>query len=85
MQPSPLARRGREIMTDRYKGLVVTLERDVRSDDAQPIIDAIKQIRGVLSVAPSVVCIDDHMNRARIAEDFIAKLYKVLREGNDND
>ena len=34
-------------MTDRVDGIYVALERTMREDDAQEIIDAIKMIRGV--------------------------------------
>lgn len=39
-------------MTDRHAGYLVALGRDVREDDAQEIITAIKMIRGVLEVTP---------------------------------
>ena len=41
-------------MTDRFCALTVSLERDIRDDNAQGIIDAIKQLRGVLSVEGNV-------------------------------
>lgn len=41
-------------MTDRYSGFAVVLERDIREDDAQAIIDAIKMIRGVAAVEPAI-------------------------------
>lgn len=67
-------------MTDRIKGLVVTLERDIREDDVEPIIDAIGQLRGVLSVVPDVVDVQDHMARERIRTELRAKLYAALDE-----
>jgi hypothetical protein len=39
-------------MTDRYAALVVTLKADIREDDAEPLIDAIRLLRGVASVRP---------------------------------
>ena len=39
-------------MTDRQAGYVVTLERDIRDDDAARIIDALGMIKGVLTVTP---------------------------------
>ncbi len=39
-------------MTDRYAGFVVVLDEDVREDDAQATINAIRQIKGVLGVEP---------------------------------
>lgn len=41
-------------MTDRYHALTVVLDTDIRSDDAAQIIDAIRQVRGVLTVDPIV-------------------------------
>jgi hypothetical protein len=39
-------------MSDRFSGLVVILADDVREDDAQPLISAIGQLRGVQNVLP---------------------------------
>lgn len=44
-------------MTDRLKGVWVAFEKDIREDDAEPLIAAIKQLRGVLAVES---CIADH-------------------------
>lgn len=41
-------------MTDRVKGLVITLDHDIRIDDIQPLIQAIRFMRGVANVEPSV-------------------------------
>lgn len=41
-------------MTDRHSGYVVTLEKDIREDDAQATIAAIQQIKGVLAVVPHI-------------------------------
>jgi hypothetical protein len=41
-------------MTDRHAGYLVTLDTNVRDDDAQPTIAAILQIKGVLSVDPII-------------------------------
>jgi len=38
-------------MTTRFSGLLVVLENDMREDDAQPLIDAIIQLRGVVRVS----------------------------------
>ena len=37
-------------MTDRYHSLTVVLEKDIREDDAKPILEAIRMIKGVLTV-----------------------------------
>jgi hypothetical protein len=41
-------------MTDRYNYLTVALETDIRSDDAEALIAAIRMLRGVLKVEPNV-------------------------------
>lgn len=67
-------------MTDRIKGLVVTLDKDIRDDDVQQIIDAIKMIKCVIGVSGSVRNIDDHINRVKIKHDLEMKIYKALDE-----
>ena len=68
-------------MTDRFKGVVVTFEKDIREDDAKGILDAIKQLRGVADVKPSVVNPDDMMNQTRAKYELKEKMYNVLLDG----
>ena len=42
------------LMTDRHSGYVVVLANDVREDDAEPIMAAIRMIKGVVDVRPVV-------------------------------
>lgn len=67
-------------MTDRIKGFVVTLTDDIRIDDVQPLLDAVKMLKGVASVDTSVTNIDDHMNRQVVYMDVKKKLYEVLKD-----
>lgn len=39
-------------MTDRHAGYIVTLAKDIREDDAQAVITALRMVKGVLSVEP---------------------------------
>lgn len=39
-------------MTDRHVGYIVVLEAPTRSDDAEPTLAAIRQLRGVVDVRP---------------------------------
>lgn len=41
-------------MTDRHNAYVVILADDVRDDDAEPIITALRMVKGVLAVEPHV-------------------------------
>ena len=65
-------------MTDRNKGLVVTLDQDIRTDDLRSFIDAIRMMRHVVSVEPVLADIDDHINRSRIRGELIQELWDVL-------
>lgn len=65
-------------MTDRYNAFTVVLERDIRSDDAEDIINAIKHIRGVLSVKPHTSNMADTIAEDRVRADLIKKLWDVL-------
>lgn len=41
-------------MTDRHSGYLVVLDHDIREDDAEHIIHAIRMVKGVLNVQPIV-------------------------------
>lgn len=69
-------------MTDRLNALTVVLSQDVRDDDAQKIIEAIMQMRGVLSVTGNVVTISDHVAEMRANEKVRGIIYGVLQEFN---
>jgi len=65
-------------MTDRIHSLTVVLEKDMRDDDCESIINAINMIRGVLSVKPHISNIYDHMAKERAKDELGKKLWDVL-------
>ena len=65
-------------MTDRIKGLVVTLTEDVRKDDVEALCSAIEQFRGVCGVATEVANLTDHLNRTRIEWEIRRKVLEAL-------
>lgn len=65
-------------MTDRYHALTVVLENNIREDDAQPLIIAIKMLRGVLSVEPHLSNIDVHVAEDRARHKLISEMWKIL-------
>lgn len=67
-------------MTDRIKGFYVALEDDMRVDDAEHILDAVRQLRGVAAVQHSITEVDDWMNRAKVQNEMRDKIFKVLTE-----
>lgn len=67
-------------MTDRVKGFVVTLEKDIRIDDVQPIMDAIKMVKGVVAVEPSISDSNDIIIESRVRVDLCNKLADFIRQ-----
>lgn len=70
-------------MTDRHSGYLVTLSDDIREDDAQHIINALRMVKGVLSVEP---IIHDHalmlaqQREAGKYEELLWRLYQHVRD-----
>lgn len=64
-------------MTDRVKGITVSLEQDVRTDDIEPILDAIRQLRGVADVEVVLSDMNDWMARSRVRSEISGKLLEV--------
>lgn len=65
-------------MTDRLNALTVVLEKDMREDDAKAVINAISQIRGVLSVIPNVTDMRDHIAQERARREIGVKLMEIV-------
>ena len=65
-------------MTDRFNTLTVVLEQPMRDDDAEHLIAAIKQIRGVLDVAGNVADPGEYMAVARARDDLGRKLLDII-------
>lgn len=65
-------------MTDRHNAYIVVLEQDIRSDDAEATIAALKQIKGVLSVKPNVSNPDEHIAEMRVRNDLHRQLLEVI-------
>ena len=66
-------------MTDRIKGFTVTLDRDIRIDDVEQILNAVRMISGVASVKTVVTNIDDHMARERVKSEIREKLLELYK------
>ena len=65
-------------MTDRVKGLIVTLEHDMREDDVLSLMQAISHFRKVAGVSKAVVNVDDHINREQVRIEFKERVWNVL-------
>jgi hypothetical protein len=65
-------------MTDHIKGFIVTLDTDLRADDAEALRAAICHLRHVATVEPVVADVCDHMNRERVRQQLVFDMLKVL-------
>lgn len=66
-------------MTDRYNTLTVVLEENLRSDDAQPLIDAIRMFKGVVDVGAHVADPATYAANTRARTELRAGLFELLR------
>lgn len=65
-------------MTDRINAFTVVLDHDIRDDDVEPLLTAIRMLRGVLSVTPHVADHTAHVVRERVNHEWINKLYNLI-------
>lgn len=64
-------------MTDRLKGCIVAFTEDVREDDAQALMKAIEQLRGVAGVSRVGVDPGDFVVRTRLKNKLVARLLEI--------
>lgn len=70
-------------MTDRYYALTVVLEGNVRDDDAEPLIAAIRQLRGVADVLPHVADTNTVVGEVRARTKITERVMRALRGVED--
>ena len=64
-------------MTQRLKGVLVTFDRDIREDDAEAILTAIRMVRGVADVSPVEADSNDWMARQRVRSEISEEFRKM--------
>lgn len=57
-------------MSTRFKGCAVCFDADLREEDAQPIVDAIRLLHGVAGVTLCVKDVTDDMARIRVRREL---------------
>lgn len=67
-------------MTDRYAGFLVTLTDDVREDDAEAILTALRMVRGVATVEPVGANVDLQLATTRAKSELREKVWAFLRD-----
>ena len=75
-------------MTDRFYALTVVLEKDIREDDAEHIINAIRMIKGVIDVEGNITTPETWMAEERARRELRQKLIEIiyphLKEKNES-
>jgi 3',5'-cyclic AMP phosphodiesterase CpdA len=71
-------------MTTRLKGVYVTFDREIREDDAEAVINAIRMVRGVADVAAIESNHDDYTARAQVRHELAAAIYEAYHDITDN-
>lgn len=67
-------------MSDRTHVITVVLDRDYRiEDDVQPILNAIKMTKGVISATPEVVDYDEYMAIERAKYELRCQIGNILK------
>ena len=67
-------------MTDKFSTLTVVLERDIRDDDAELLLNAIRHIKGVLRVKGDVTDPSEYMAYERAKNELRLKLFSSLQD-----
>jgi len=70
-------------MTNLYNALTVVLDHDIRDDDAEPVLNAIRMIKGVQSVVGEVADTSKHVATIRVRQEICNKLFEILRNETD--
>lgn len=65
-------------MTDRFYCLTVVLDKDIRDDDCEQIINAIQMIKHVLEVKGNISNPEIYTIRTRLRYEIGEKLFNVL-------
>ncbi|HMG15529.1 MAG TPA: hypothetical protein VK590_08790 [Saprospiraceae bacterium] len=66
-------------MTDRYFALSVALEKDIRDDDAESLLQAISMLRGVLKVSPLISSPENWVAEERARHELRMKLLDLVK------
>ncbi len=70
-------------MTDRHAAYIVVLGDDIREDDAQPILTALRMVKGVASVEPVVADWNLHIAQSRANQEWRDRIWEVAKPANE--
>ncbi len=66
------------IMTDRIHSITLALEKDMRVDDAEALIEACKMLKGVLHAKGNISDHGQYVTEARVRSDIGEKLFDII-------
>jgi hypothetical protein len=66
-------------MSECYNAFIVVLDQNIRSDDGEATINAIKQIKGVIDVQPHVATMDDVIAKSAAKYEMLGRFRDFLR------
>lgn len=69
-------------MTDRVNALLVVLDKDIREDDVEFLINALRCLRNVCDVKRNVADYNSAIAYSRVKSELHIKLFNVLTENN---
>ncbi len=65
-------------MTDRYDAVVLELDRDMRSDDAEELLTLLRNLKGVRRVTPHIAGWEQHMAREAARVELRDQIRAIL-------
>lgn len=66
-------------MTDRYNSFTVVLDKEIREDDAEHIMNAIRCLKGVIDVSGNVADYASHAAYTKARYDIAEKIWAALK------
>jgi hypothetical protein len=72
-------------MTNRLDAVLVIFDHDIREDDAESLISAIRHLRGVGEVKPHVSDLEGSIAYSRARLDLEKRLWNALRDEKKDD
>jgi hypothetical protein len=66
-------------VTDRHAGYIVVLAEDIREDDAEGTLNALRMVKGVISVTPVIADYTQAIARERRDDEWREALYALAR------
>lgn len=66
-------------MSDRINSFTVVLNKDYKDEDAEQLLNAFKQFKGVISVTPNISNVTDHVAQSRARNEMISKMLEAFQ------